>query len=109
MRAWGSGQGLDEFATSLGRGCDGRAQGGEVAGGRFPDALGLAVPRSVYERKARSVVLSEVLPGRISWASGKPTGVATSAMTTCTQSERCDYSPWRRLSLWSLSRALGLH
>jgi hypothetical protein len=43
---------------------------------------------SILARKSRSVVLSEVLPERTSYASGRPSGVTTKAITTCTQSGR---------------------
>jgi hypothetical protein len=39
-------------------------------------------------RKLRNVVLSVVLPGSTSEASGNPSGVTTKAMTICTQSLR---------------------
>src|SRR5260370_4167879 len=51
-------------------------------------------------RESLRVVLSGVLPGSISSASGSPSGVTTSATITCTQSPRWSREyPWRRLSL----------
>src|SRR5208282_519182 len=44
--------------------------------------------KGCLRRKLRRVVLSDVLPSKTSYTSGKPSGVMISPMTTWTQSER---------------------
>ena len=52
---------------------------------------------SILARKSASVVLSAVLPAITSYANGKPSGVTTRAITTCTQSRRLSrlWPNWR--------------